>query len=165
MKPHKVWGETFGYQKRYRLVCWDCMKNDDPARIAKELRIVFIGFWVCRLQTPSSVECFQWNLFIFIYLIFRRFHNRITLLILFLITPAVSFFSKHDVSTGLVQPFSSMQQKKKTSCFEKNWLLVLWEKELEMVNQQEITLQLRITLIVGSPQYTWKNTCLCTCYR
>ena len=21
MKPHKVWGETFGYQKRYRLVC------------------------------------------------------------------------------------------------------------------------------------------------
>ena len=36
MKPHKVWGETFGYQKRYRLVCWDCMKNDDPARIPKE---------------------------------------------------------------------------------------------------------------------------------
>ena len=24
MKPHKVWGETFGYQKRYRLVCWYC---------------------------------------------------------------------------------------------------------------------------------------------
>ena len=24
MKPHKVWGETFGDQKRYRLVCWDC---------------------------------------------------------------------------------------------------------------------------------------------
>ena len=37
MKPHKVWDETFGYQKRYRLVCWDCMRNDDPARIPKEL--------------------------------------------------------------------------------------------------------------------------------
>ena len=27
MKPHKVWGETFGDQKRYRLVCWDCMQT------------------------------------------------------------------------------------------------------------------------------------------
>ena len=24
-------------QVGYRLVCWDCMKNDDPARIPKEL--------------------------------------------------------------------------------------------------------------------------------
>ena len=39
MKPNKVWGETFGYQKRYRLVCWDCMKNDDPARIPIPLNI------------------------------------------------------------------------------------------------------------------------------
>ena len=31
--------ERFGYQKRYmyRLVCWDCMRNDDPARIPEEL--------------------------------------------------------------------------------------------------------------------------------
>ena len=26
MKPYKVWGGTFGYQKRYRLVCWDGMR-------------------------------------------------------------------------------------------------------------------------------------------
>ena len=45
MKPHKVWGETFGYQKRYRLVCRDCMKNDDPARIPKELYLSFLTFF------------------------------------------------------------------------------------------------------------------------
>ena len=46
-KPHKVWGETLGYQKRYGLVCWDCMRNNDPARIPKELWLVirlYVGF-------------------------------------------------------------------------------------------------------------------------
>ena len=43
MKPYKVWGETFGYQKRYRLVCWDYMKKDDPARIPKELKYVKVA--------------------------------------------------------------------------------------------------------------------------
>ena len=28
---------TLLVSKRYRLVCWDCMKNNDPARITKEL--------------------------------------------------------------------------------------------------------------------------------
>ena len=39
MKPHKVWGETFGYQKQYRLVCWDCMKNKLKCFVASLVKI------------------------------------------------------------------------------------------------------------------------------
>ena len=63
----------------------------------------------------------------------RGFPEACTGLILFLITPAVSFakhevsacsqFAKHNVSAGLPQPFSSMQQKKKMPTF---CLLVLF---------------------------------------
>ena len=39
MKPHKVWGETFGDQKHYRLVCWDCMKKETEVSLNSFFRI------------------------------------------------------------------------------------------------------------------------------
>ena len=43
------WGETFGDQKRHRLVCGKLLKNHDPARITeKKNDTVFIFWWfVC----------------------------------------------------------------------------------------------------------------------
>ena len=63
VKPHKVWGETFGDQKRHRLVCWDCMKNDDPARIPKGLKLMnffcFFFFYINKEFWPKCTVCFH----------------------------------------------------------------------------------------------------------
>ena len=36
MKPHKVWGEMFDYQKRYRLVCWDYIEEKKKKLLLKQ---------------------------------------------------------------------------------------------------------------------------------
>ena len=68
MKPDKVLGETFGYQKHYRLVCWDCMKNDDPARIPKELWLSSSSnFDVGSLPSDSTEKSIKTELMILEY--------------------------------------------------------------------------------------------------
>ena len=45
MKPHTVGGETFGDQKRHRLVCGKLLEKDDPARITQKLRSLLLPWW------------------------------------------------------------------------------------------------------------------------
>ena len=66
MKPRKVWGETFGYQKRYRLVCWNWLRKtckaptyEQSSGEAESLSNVSIaktsktGALFCRARTAS----------------------------------------------------------------------------------------------------------------
>ena len=41
----------------YRLVCWDCMRNDDPARIPKELALVSYWGQLCGKRLSGFFPC------------------------------------------------------------------------------------------------------------
>ena len=50
----------FGDQNCYRLVCWDCMQNNDPARITKELYDCFHGVFFFKAVTLNTGWHFSW---------------------------------------------------------------------------------------------------------